>query len=147
MTHTPTTPETKQVNHPISIDALETFDAPTTAPFVERFEIPEFTSLCPKTGQPDFANIVIWYAPDKKCVELKALKMWMWSFRDVGAYHEKLTADICADLAKKLEPKWMLVEGNFWVRGGVHTVVFASHGAVPESLTTARLNKTDYRGY
>ena len=145
--HTPTTPETKQVNHPISADALETFDAPSSVPFVERFEIPEFTSLCPKTGQPDFANIVIWYQPDKRCVELKALKMWMWSFRDVGAYHEKLTADICADLAKKLEPKWLFVEGNFWVRGGVHTVVYAEHGAVPEALKIARLNKTDYRGY
>ena len=144
--HTPTTPETKQVNHPITADQLETFDAPEGL-FVERFEIPEFTSLCPKTGQPDFANMVLWYQPDKKCVELKALKMWMWSFRDVGAYHEKLTADICRDLAKKLAPKWLLIEGNFWVRGGVHTVVHAFHGPVPEALTVARLNKTDYRGY
>ena len=147
--HTETTPETKQVNFPIKGGDLETFDAPHAGPqsLVERFEIPEFTSLCPKTGQPDFANFIIWFQPDKKCVELKSLKQYFWGFRDVGAYHEKLTHDITGLLSSKLEPKWMLVEGNFWVRGGIHTVVFGAYGNVPEGLRTARLSKTDYKGY
>lgn len=146
--HTETTPETKQVNFPISVDQLETFDAPPgRSCLVERFEIPEFTSLCPKTGQPDFACFTIWYRPAKRCVELKALKQYFWSFRDVGAYHEKLTRDIFAGLFGKLEPEWLFIEGNFWVRGGIHTVVYEASDLVPESLITARLNKTDYRGY
>lgn len=146
MTHTPLTPETEQKNHPIGIEQLETFDAPQPSPII-RFEIPEFTSLCPKTGQPDFANIVIWYRPKARCVELKSLKMWIWSFRDVGAFHEKLARDMSEALGSKLEPEWLLLEANFWVRGGIHTVAYGLYGKPPPDLLVQRLSRTDYRGY
>jgi 7-cyano-7-deazaguanine reductase len=93
--------------------------------------IPEFTCLCPITGQPDFATIRIRYAPDKLCVELKSLKLYLWSFRDEGHFHEAVTNRICDDLARLLSPRWLEVEGDFAVRGGIHTVVTASHGEKP----------------
>ena len=88
---------------------------------------PEFTSVCPKTGQPDFATIKITYVPDGKCVELKSLKLYLWSFRDVGAFHEAVTNRILDDLVALLAPRRMTVEADFLVRGGIHTVVEASH--------------------
>ena len=90
---------------------------------------PEFTALCPKTGQPDFATIRISYVPGRLCVELKSLKLYLWSFRNEGAFHEAVTNRICDDLAAALEPRWLEVQGDFRVRGGIHTVVTASHGA------------------
>ncbi len=92
-----------------------------------RFECPEFTCLCPKTGQPDFATISIEYVPDKKCVELKSLKLYLWSYRDEGAFHEAVTNKILDDLVAATEPRTMTVTGEFWVRGGITTVVQASH--------------------
>lgn len=125
---------------------LETFDAPRSAPLV-RFECPEFTALCPKTGQPDFANITIWYKPIIRCVELKSLKLYLWAYRNTGAFHEAVTEGIAKDLAAVVQPMWLLVEGNFWVRGGIHTVVWSAREHVPEELLTARMGKTDYRGH
>jgi len=90
-------------------------------------EIPEFTCLCPRTGQPDFATIHINYKPGPRCVELKSLKLYMWSFRDEGHFHEDVTNRILNDLVKALEPKEMTVTGDFNVRGGIHTVVTARH--------------------
>ena len=88
-------------------------------------EIPEFTCLCPKTGQPDFATIELDYIPDRKCVELKSLKLYMWSFRNEGAFHESVTNRILDDLAAATKPRYMRVTARFYVRGGVFTTVVA----------------------
>ncbi len=90
-----------------------------------RFESSEFTCLCPMTGQPDFATIRISYTPGEKCVELKSLKLYLWSFRDQGAFHEAVTNRILDDLLTALEPRMAEVVGDFLVRGGIHTVVVA----------------------
>ena len=92
-----------------------------------RFETPEFTCLCPKTGQPDFATLRIRYVPGERCVELKSLKLYLWSFRGEGHFHEDVTNRILDDLVELLAPLCMTVEGDFQVRGGIHTVVEASH--------------------
>lgn len=91
------------------------------------FECPEFTCLCPMTGQPDFATIKIVYTPDERCVELKSLKVYLWSYRQEGAFHEEVTNRILDDLVRLLSPKRMTVVGDFLVRGGIHTVVTARH--------------------
>lgn len=92
-----------------------------------RFECPEFTCLCPVTGQPDFATIRIQYVPDKLCVELKSLKLYLWSFRDEGQFHEAITNRILDDLVAAISPRKMTVVGDFWVRGGIATVVEVTH--------------------
>ena len=97
--------------------------------YVTRFVTPEFTSVCPMTGQPDFATIKIAYVPDARCVELKSLKMYLWSFRDEGQFHEAVTNRILDDLVAALAPRSVEVIGDFWVRGGIHTVVTAKHEA------------------
>ncbi len=107
---------------------LETFDNP----YPERdyhihMEIPEFTCLCPKTGQPDFATLILDYIPDQKCVELKSLKMYMWSYRNEGAFHEAVTNHILNDLAAATEPRFMRLTAKFYVRGGIFTNVVAEH--------------------
>jgi 7-cyano-7-deazaguanine reductase len=108
--------------------ALETFPNPSPGRDYEiRFEAPEFTCLCPKTGQPDFATIRIRYVPDELCVELKSLKLYLWSFRQEGHFHEAVTNRILDDLVAATHPRRMTVEGDFLVRGGIHTVVVASY--------------------
>ncbi|MCK6445051.1 MAG: preQ(1) synthase [Planctomycetes bacterium] len=105
---------------------LEWFENPRPGREYEiRFECPEFTCLCPKTGQPDFATIRIRYTPKLRCVELKSLKLYLWSFRDEGHFHEAVTHRILDDLVALLAPERMTVEGDFMVRGGIHTVVEA----------------------
>jgi 7-cyano-7-deazaguanine reductase len=94
-------------------------------------EAPEFTCLCPRTGQPDFATIRINYVPDKLIIELKSLKLYLWSYRDEGAFHESVTNRILDDLVGALEPRWMKVTADFNVRGGLHTVVTATYGKPP----------------
>ncbi len=89
---------------------------------------PEFTSLCPKTGQPDFATITLTYIPDKTCIELKSLKFYYWSYRNEGAFFEKVVNIILDDLVKACEPRWMEVIGDFNVRGGITSRIVASHG-------------------
>jgi len=107
---------------------LETFDSPQTeTDYTIHIDIPEFTCLCPKTGQPDFATIKIDYVPDQKCIELKALKMYMWSFREEGAFHEKVTNDMLKDFVAACEPRFMRVTGQFNVRGGIYTTVVADY--------------------
>jgi 7-cyano-7-deazaguanine reductase len=91
------------------------------------FEAPEFTCLCPMTGQPDFATIRIRYMPDAKCVELKSLKLYLWSYRDEGTFHEAVTNKIANDLIAALDPRYLHVEGDFYVRGGIKTVVKVEH--------------------
>jgi 7-cyano-7-deazaguanine reductase len=106
--------------------SLETFPNPAPQRDYEiRFECPEFTCVCPMTGQPDFATIRIQYVPDGKCVELKSLKQYLWSFRDEGHFHEAVTNRILDDLVAALAPRRLRVEGDFMVRGGIHTVVVA----------------------
>jgi 7-cyano-7-deazaguanine reductase len=93
------------------------------------FTCPEFTCLCPKTGQPDFATLTIRYVPDLHCVELKSLKLYLWSFRDEGHFHEAVTNRILDDLVAAVSPRRMEVAGDFYVRGGITTKVVARHGA------------------
>jgi 7-cyano-7-deazaguanine reductase len=108
--------------------ALETFENPKPDRSYEIcFECPEFTCLCPRTGQPDFATIRIKYSPAELCVELKSLKLYLWSFRNEGAFHEAVTNQILDDLVAATSPRWMVVEGDFFVRGGIHTVVEARY--------------------
>ncbi len=108
--------------------ALETFPNPRPGRDYEiAFECPEFTCLCPRTGQPDFATLRIRYVPDGLCVELKSLKLYIWSFRDEGHFHEDVTNRILDDLVAVLQPKEITVVGDFNVRGGIHTVVTATH--------------------
>jgi 7-cyano-7-deazaguanine reductase len=90
-------------------------------------EIPEFTCLCPKTGQPDFAVLTLDYVPDKLCVELKSLKLYIWSFRNEGHFHEDVTNRILDDLAQTLKPRFMRLTARFFVRGGIFTNVVAEH--------------------
>jgi len=94
-----------------------------------RISIPEFTCLCPKTGQPDFATLSLEYIPHRQCVELKSLKMYVWSFRNEGAFHEAVTNEILDDLVKATAPRFMRVTAIFNVRGGIGTTVIAEHRA------------------
>lgn len=107
---------------------LETFPNPNPERDYEiGFDCPEFTCLCPRTGQPDFATFRIRYVPDRLCVELKSLKLYLWSFRNEGHFHEAVTNRILDDLVKATRPRRMTVVGDFNVRGGIHTVVTASY--------------------
>ena len=94
-------------------------------------EAPEFTCLCPRTGQPDFATIRVNYIPDQLIVELKSFKLYLWSYRDEGAFHEAVTNTILDDLVVALQPRWMKVAGDFNIRGGIHAAVTATYGKPP----------------
>lgn len=107
---------------------LETFDNPKpNRDFHIHMEIPEFTCLCPKTGQPDFAVLYLDYIPDKLCVELKSLKLYIWSFRDEGCFHEAVTNRILDDLVAAIQPRFMRLTAKFYVRGGIFTNIVAEH--------------------
>ena len=120
---------------------LETFPNPQPErDYTIRIRIPEFSCLCPKTGQPDFAEMTLEYVPERLCVELKALKLYVWSFRDQGAFHEAVTNQILDDLVAATRPRFMRLTAEFNVRGGIYTTVVAEHQAddwnpsVPVSL-------------
>ena len=107
---------------------LETFPNPEPGrDYTIEFTCPEFTCLCPRTGQPDFATFRIRYVPDRLCVELKSLKLYLWSFREEGHFHEAVTNRILDDLVAATVPRRMTVVGDFMVRGGIHTVVTAEY--------------------
>jgi 7-cyano-7-deazaguanine reductase len=107
---------------------LEVFDNPQVeTDYTIRIEMPEFTCLCPKTGQPDFATLYLEYVPDLACIELKSLKMYVWSFRDEGAFHEAVTNRILDDMVKACAPRFMRLTAEFGVRGGIYTTVVAEH--------------------
>ena len=107
---------------------LETFSNPNPErDFLIRMQIPEFTCLCPKTGQPDFATLFLEYIADRKCVELKSLKLYIWSYRDQGAFHEAVTNQILDDLVAATRPRFMRLTGKFNVRGGIYTSVIVEH--------------------
>ena len=108
--------------------SLETFPNPHPGrDYTVRIRIPEFTCLCPKTGQPDFATLYLDYVPDQQCVELKALKLYVWSFREEGAFHEDVTNRMLADLVDACEPRFMRLRAEFNVRGGIYTDVVVEH--------------------
>ena len=113
---------------------LETFPNPEPGRDYEiNMECPEFTCVCPRTGQPDFATIRIRYVPAQLCVELKSLKLYLWSYRDEGAFHEAVVNRILDDLVQAIRPKTMTVVGDFNVRGGIQTTVTASHDGAKKS--------------
>ena len=106
--------------------ALETFQNPQLAPdYTIRMQIPEFTCLCPRTGQPDFATLELEYVPDRLCVELKSLKLYIWSFRDRGTFHEAVTNEIADHLDAALHARFLRLTARFNVRGGIYTTVVA----------------------
>ena len=107
---------------------LETFVNPSPErAYTIRIRVPEFTCLCPKTGQPDFATLLIDYVPDQRCVELKSLKLYVWSYRDEGAFHEAVTNQILNDLVIACQPRFMRLTAEFNVRGGIYTTVVVEH--------------------
>lgn len=107
---------------------IDTFDNPKPGrDFTIRIDIPEFTCLCPMTGQPDFATIIIEYVPNKLCVELKALKLYMWSFREQGAFHEAVTNEMLDDIVNVISPNFIRIRAEFNVRGGIYTTVVAEY--------------------
>ena len=108
--------------------ALETFPNPRAGrDYTIRIHMPEFTCLCPKTGQPDFAEMRLEYVPERLCVELKALKLYIWSYRDQGAFHEDVTNKILDDIVAAIHPKFMRLTAEFNVRGGIYTTLVAEH--------------------
>lgn len=109
---------------------LETFENPSPErDYTIRIRVPEFTCLCPRTGQPDFAILLLEYVPERLCVELKSLKLYVWSFRDEGAFHEDITNRILGDLVAATAPRFMRLTAEFNVRGGIYTTVVAEHRA------------------
>jgi len=107
---------------------LQTFPNPAPERDYEiAFDCPEFTCLCPLTGQPDFARFKITYVPDQRCIELKSLKLYMWAYRNEGAFHEKVTNTIADDIIKAIQPRKLTVVGDFFVRGGIGTIVTVTH--------------------
>ncbi len=124
---------------------LETFPNPELGrEYSITFTCPEFTCLCPRTGQPDFATITITYVPAGTCVELKSLKMYLWSYRDEGHFHEAVTNRILDDLVAAVAPRRMTVVGDFNIRGGIHTVVTAEHPGA--ARTAPRRTRQGRRG-
>ena len=118
---------------------LETFANPSARDYTIRMQIPEFTCLCPRTGQPDFATLELEYVPDRRCVELKSLKLYIWSFRDRGAFHEAVTNEIADHVNGAVAARYLRVTARFNVRGGITTTVVAERrqpGWQPQSPVT-----------
>ena len=124
-------PKERQIPpNPPSAPSKELHVFPNPSPkrdYVIHFQIPEFTCHCPLTGQPDFAHFTIDCVPDKLCIELKSLKMYMWSFRNEGAFHEKVTKDILDDIVKAIDPRFVRITAKWYVRGGIYTNVVVEH--------------------
>jgi 7-cyano-7-deazaguanine reductase len=122
--------------HPTS--GLETFANPAPErDYTIRMRIPEFTCVCPKTGQPDFATLFLEYVPDRVCVELKSLKLYIVSFRTRGAFHEAITNEIVEHLAATLAPRFLRLRARFNVRGGIHTTVIVEHRKIGSPAASA----------
>jgi len=136
-TKTPTSPK----------DAvLERVANPAKEPYLIRFTCPEFTSLCPVTGQPDFAHLVIDYAPDKWIVESKSLKLYLTSYRNHGDFHEACTVGIGQRIIKEIKPLWLRIGGYWYPRGGIPIDVFYQHGKQPNGLWVPDQGVAPYRG-
>ncbi len=110
------------------------------------FSCPEFTSICPITGQPDFAHLVIDYVPNKSIVESKSLKLYLFSFRNHGAFHEDCTVRIAKDIVKTIAPKWLRISGYWYPRGGIPIDVFYQTGEVPQGVFVRENNVASYKG-
>lgn len=136
-TETPKTPDAAK---------LERVTNPADEPYLIRFTCPEFTSLCPVTGQPDFAHLVIDYAPDKWIVESKSLKLFLTSFRNHGDFHEACTVGIGQRIIKEIKPLWLRIGGYWYPRGGIPIDVFYQHGKTPEGLWVPDQGVAPYRG-
>lgn len=131
--------------------SLETFPNPNPGrDFVIRMRMPEFTCLCPKTGQPDFATLYLEYIPDQLCVELKALKLYLWSYRNEGKFHEAVTNQLLDDLVAATSPKFMRLTADWYVRGGIYTHVSVEHrqlGYTPSFADPSGLPPPKWEGY
>ncbi|MCK5897045.1 MAG: NADPH-dependent 7-cyano-7-deazaguanine reductase QueF [Cocleimonas sp.] len=114
--------------------------------YLVRFTAPEFTSLCPMTGQPDFAHLMIDYIPDQRLVESKSLKLYLGSYRNHGAFHEDCTISIARRLIKEIEPKWIRIGGYWYPRGGIPIDVFFAYGDIPRGVWVPEQNVPPYRG-
>jgi 7-cyano-7-deazaguanine reductase len=114
--------------------------------YVVRFTAPEFTSLCPITGQPDFAHLVIDYIPDQRLVESKSLKLFLGSFRNHGAFHEDCTVSIARRLIAEIQPKWLRIGGYWYPRGGMPIDVFFAQGEIPKGVWIPEQGVAGYRG-
>ena len=114
--------------------------------YLVRFTAPEFTSLCPMTGQPDFAHLMIDYIPDARLVESKSLKLYLGSYRNHGAFHEDCTVSIARRLIKEIEPKWIRIGGYWYPRGGMPIDVFFAYGEIPKGVWVPEQNVPTYRG-
>jgi len=126
---------------------LEAVDNPNTdVDYMVRFTVPEFTSLCPMTGQPDFAHLVIDYIPDLKLVESKSLKLFLGSFRNHGAFHEACTVDIAKRLIEDISPKWIRIGGYWYPRGGMPIDIFFAQGEIPAGVWVPEQKIDGYRG-
>lgn len=116
------------MSRPAPSGDIETFENPQPGrDYTIRMRLPEFTCLCPRTGQPDFATLDLEYVPDARCVELKSLKLYIWSFRDRGAFHEAVTNEIADRLVATLHPRFLRLTAQFNVRGGIYTTIVAEH--------------------
>jgi 7-cyano-7-deazaguanine reductase len=128
MTSTSASPQSPPSSTTSPSKSLETFANPNPGrDYLIRFETNEFTCLCPKTGQPDFATIRVEYVPDVSCVELKSWKLYLWSYRNEGAFHEAITNRILDDLIAAVSPRRARIEGDFNIRGGIHTTIVAEY--------------------
>ncbi len=139
----------QQVGMPASPEAAQLDRVPNPHPkddYLVRFAAPEFTSLCPITGQPDFAHLVIDYVPDKWLVESKALKLYLSSFRNHGAFHEDCTVGIGKRLVKEIQPRWLRIGGYWYPRGGIPIDVFWQTGKLPANLWVPDQGVAPYRG-
>ena len=114
--------------------------------FEINMECPEFTCICPKTGQPDFATIRITYVPDKLCIELKSLKLYLWSYRNEGTFHEDCTVSIGKRIAAEIKPRWLRIGGYWYPRGGIPIDVFWQTGKLPKGLWVPDQGVAPYRG-
>ncbi len=111
-----------------------------------RFTCPEFTSICPITGQPDFAHLILDYVPDSDLVESKSLKLYLFSYRNHGAFHEDCTVQIAKDLLSTIKPKWLRLCGYWFPRGGIPIDVFFQHGKIPEGVLIAGIEAYNFKG-
>lgn len=135
-----------QLNHP-ERKILESVKNPhTDVDYAIRFSCPEFTSICPITGQPDFANLIIDYVPDKLIVESKSLKLYLFAFRDHGAFHEDCTVQIAKDIIATIKPKWLKIAGYWYPRGGIPIDVFFQSGTLPKGVWLKEHDIPNYKG-
>ncbi|MEM7060594.1 MAG: preQ(1) synthase [Pseudomonadota bacterium] len=139
----------KTVDQPVSPEEAQLDPVPNPHPdtnYVARFTAPEFTSLCPVTGQPDFAHLVIDYVPDQWLVESKSLKLFLTSFRNHGAFHEGCTVDVAKRIVEAIAPRWLRIAGYWYPRGGIPIDVFWQTGDVPEGVWLPDTGVQPYRG-